>query len=316
MAAHTALGYLLAVGLAGAARASTSAAALLGLALWVVCLNGGTLALNSAFDRDEGDIAYLRQPAAAAAAAWPRSASGSCWLGRSPRWRCRRAYRRAYAICFVLSRAVLGPAVPAQGGGRRRLAHQHVGLRHPDAVCAGWAATGLPLGSGAGTRPARASARSSPRCIRSPSSISSRRTPAAATGPWPCARDPAEASTSRSPRPRWRRLRSVRLGGRARGWAPGAPGWRWGLLALALLAWAAVLVPWRRAAEPVSSHGTISAACTSRSAAWAVTDVAVLLRLGHLTPLAGPGAARYTSALPTFPETAWIPRRSCTATTT
>ena len=62
MAAHTAVGYLLAVGLAGAARGERLGPALLGLALWVVCLNGGTLALNSAFDRDEGDIAYLRRP--------------------------------------------------------------------------------------------------------------------------------------------------------------------------------------------------------------------------------------------------------------
>ncbi|HJU83681.1 MAG TPA: UbiA family prenyltransferase [Holophagaceae bacterium] len=30
--------------------------------LFVVALNGGTLALNSAFDKDEGDIGYLRQP--------------------------------------------------------------------------------------------------------------------------------------------------------------------------------------------------------------------------------------------------------------
>jgi len=29
---------------------------------WVVCLNGGTLAFNSAYDRDTADIAYLRQP--------------------------------------------------------------------------------------------------------------------------------------------------------------------------------------------------------------------------------------------------------------
>lgn len=29
---------------------------------WVVCLNGGTLAFNSAYDRDTTDIAYLRQP--------------------------------------------------------------------------------------------------------------------------------------------------------------------------------------------------------------------------------------------------------------
>jgi len=30
--------------------------------LWTICLNGGTLALNSAFDRDEGDIGYLDNP--------------------------------------------------------------------------------------------------------------------------------------------------------------------------------------------------------------------------------------------------------------
>jgi hypothetical protein len=29
---------------------------------WVVCLNGGTLAYNSAYDRDVQDIAYLRAP--------------------------------------------------------------------------------------------------------------------------------------------------------------------------------------------------------------------------------------------------------------
>ncbi|MCX9030126.1 MAG: hypothetical protein OIN86_18335 [Candidatus Methanoperedens sp.] len=29
---------------------------------WVVCLNGGTLAFNSAYDRDEKDIAYLVKP--------------------------------------------------------------------------------------------------------------------------------------------------------------------------------------------------------------------------------------------------------------
>ena len=64
VAAHTAVGYLLAVGLQGAARGDRLGPALLGITLWVVCLNGGTLALNSAFDRDEGDVAYLRQPPA------------------------------------------------------------------------------------------------------------------------------------------------------------------------------------------------------------------------------------------------------------
>lgn len=32
------------------------------LASWVVCLNGGTLALNSAYDRDTGPVGFLRKP--------------------------------------------------------------------------------------------------------------------------------------------------------------------------------------------------------------------------------------------------------------
>jgi 4-hydroxybenzoate polyprenyltransferase len=36
--------------------------ALLGCGLWAVCLNGGTLAFNSAMDRDEGDIGFLNNP--------------------------------------------------------------------------------------------------------------------------------------------------------------------------------------------------------------------------------------------------------------
>jgi 1,4-dihydroxy-2-naphthoate octaprenyltransferase len=36
--------------------------ALLGWLIFVALLNGGTLAINSAFDNDEGDIGYLRQP--------------------------------------------------------------------------------------------------------------------------------------------------------------------------------------------------------------------------------------------------------------
>jgi hypothetical protein len=62
VAGHAALGYLLAVGITGLRAGAHLPEALLGVALWVVCLNGGTLALNSAFDRDEGDIAYLRRP--------------------------------------------------------------------------------------------------------------------------------------------------------------------------------------------------------------------------------------------------------------
>src|SRR3954454_8986265 len=62
VAAHAAVGYLLAVGLHRATLGERLAAALLGIGLWVIGLNGGTLALNSAVDRDEGDVAYLHRP--------------------------------------------------------------------------------------------------------------------------------------------------------------------------------------------------------------------------------------------------------------
>ena len=62
MAAHTAFGYVLAVGWQGAGRGAWLHDALLPLVIWVVFLNGGTLAINSVFDRDEGDIGYLNAP--------------------------------------------------------------------------------------------------------------------------------------------------------------------------------------------------------------------------------------------------------------
>ena len=57
MTAHFLLGALLAVGLGLPPRT-----ALLGWVVYVVLLNGSTLAINSAFDQDEGDIGYLRRP--------------------------------------------------------------------------------------------------------------------------------------------------------------------------------------------------------------------------------------------------------------
>lgn len=61
MAGHTLLGYILAVGLP-AAGSREPGAALLALIIWVIFLNGGTLAINSVFDKDEGDIGYLNAP--------------------------------------------------------------------------------------------------------------------------------------------------------------------------------------------------------------------------------------------------------------
>ncbi len=57
MTAHFLLGALLAAGWALPWRAT-----LLGWFVFVVLLNGGTLAINSAYDQDEGDIGYLKAP--------------------------------------------------------------------------------------------------------------------------------------------------------------------------------------------------------------------------------------------------------------
>ena len=62
MAAHTAFGYVLAVGWQGAGSGERLADAVWALGIWVLFLNGGTLAINSVFDRDEGDIGYLNAP--------------------------------------------------------------------------------------------------------------------------------------------------------------------------------------------------------------------------------------------------------------
>jgi lycopene elongase/hydratase (dihydrobisanhydrobacterioruberin-forming) len=57
MTGHFLFGTLLAVGWPLPVKSS-----LMGWFIFVVLLNGGTLAINSAFDKDEGDIGYLRQP--------------------------------------------------------------------------------------------------------------------------------------------------------------------------------------------------------------------------------------------------------------
>lgn len=57
MTAHFLLGTLLASGWTLRARPT-----MLGWFVFVALLNGGTLAINSAFDKDEGDIGYLKAP--------------------------------------------------------------------------------------------------------------------------------------------------------------------------------------------------------------------------------------------------------------
>lgn len=102
MAAHTAVGYLLAVGWSGLWRGDHLAALLLGLVVWVVLLNGGTLAINSAFDRDEGDIGYLASPPPV-----PHGlgvfALALMVLGQGLAFLLPPLFVKAYAACFVMS---------------------------------------------------------------------------------------------------------------------------------------------------------------------------------------------------------------------
>jgi lycopene elongase/hydratase (dihydrobisanhydrobacterioruberin-forming) len=57
MTGHFLLGTLIATGFQTPVKA-----ALAGWFIFVLLMNGGTLAINSAFDQDEGDVGYLRQP--------------------------------------------------------------------------------------------------------------------------------------------------------------------------------------------------------------------------------------------------------------
>jgi len=59
---HFLTGTALSIGVVGLAGTPHRGAIILGTIAFVIGLNGGTLALNSAFDRDTGDVAYLRRP--------------------------------------------------------------------------------------------------------------------------------------------------------------------------------------------------------------------------------------------------------------
>jgi len=148
MAGHTLLGYVLAVGVRGAWNGEHIGAALRALVIWVVFLNGGTLAINSVFDKDEGDIGYLNAPPPL-----PRYllhfsvallVSGQLLAFTLP-----AGFQIAYAICFVLS--ILYSVPPfrfkAVAGVDWVINMWGFGSLTPYAA---WAATGRPLDVGHG----------------------------------------------------------------------------------------------------------------------------------------------------------------------
>ena len=144
MAAHTAVGFMLAVGILDPFGHEWRGRFLAALALWVVCLNGGTLAINSAFDRDSGDIGYLDAP--------PPVPRGLLWfglglmvLGQLGALLLPVGFAVAYAACFALS--VLYSIPPfrfkAVAGVDWIINMIGFGTLTP---YAGWAATGVPVG--------------------------------------------------------------------------------------------------------------------------------------------------------------------------
>ncbi len=148
MAGHTLLGYVLAVGMQGAGSGEQLGAALRALVIWVVFLNGGTLAINSVFDRDEGDIGYLNAPPPL-----PRYLLQFSVVllvaGQLLAFTLPRGFQIAYAICFVLS--ILYSVPPfrfkAVAGVDWVINMWGFGTLTPYAA---WAATGRPLDTGHG----------------------------------------------------------------------------------------------------------------------------------------------------------------------
>jgi 4-hydroxybenzoate polyprenyltransferase len=274
MAAHTTLGYLLSVGIAGAAGEHLGRA-LSGLLLWVVCLNGGTLALNSAFDRDEGDIAYLRDPPPP-----PRRLAlfslGLMTAGQAAALALPPLFGTLYGLCFLLSVLYSVPPfrLKAVAGVDWLINMVGFGTLTP---LAGWATTGRPLSPVEaivflGFCPLFAAlypltqlyqmeedGRRGDRTLAL--MLGTRRSLDVALG----------ATMAAFVLFAWAGMRS--------GWPTGAAGWRWSLLLIALLVWGAVLVPWRRKAEWLQPRDHQHRMYLALGA-WAVTDLVVLLAWG------------------------------------
>src|SRR2546421_472236 len=245
MAGHTLVGYVLAAGFSGLVRGARVWQAIGALVVWVVFLNGGTLAINSVFDKDEGDIGYLNAPPPLPrhllALSVALLAGGQLLAFALP-----VAFRIDYAICLVLSSLYSVPPFrfKAVAGVDWVINMWGFGTLTPFAA---WAATGRPLDAGLafvllGFCPLFA-------------------------GLYPL----TQLYQMEEDRRRGDRTLALLLGLRASlgvaiactalafalfGWAAVVLGVRAWLLVVPLVAWVAVLVPWyrRREALPAPAH--------------------------------------------------------------
>ena len=143
MVAHTGLGFLLAQGIAPTLHGQRLGILVLVLISWVVCLNGGTLGLNSAFDRDEGDVGYLDAPPPP-----PRHLAAFSILlmvgGGLIALRLPRGFQLAYLACVIMSLVYSVPPVRLKAVAGADWVINMIGFGTLTPY-AGWAATGLPV---------------------------------------------------------------------------------------------------------------------------------------------------------------------------
>ncbi len=275
LAGHTALGYILAVGITGLRTGAHLSEALLGIALWVVCLNGGTLALNSAFDRDEGDIAYLRRPPPP-----PRGLAvaslGLMLAGQGAAVLLPPAYQVAYATCVLLSVLYSVPPMrlKAVAGADWIINMVGFGTLTP---YAGWAATGVPLDPARGLAliafcPLFAALYPLTQIYQlEEDTRRGDRTLATVLG--------VSGSLHAATAALVVAFALFAGAGVAAGWGLGPRAWHWPVLVLALTSWLAVLLPWRRDAGRLDAPGHQRGMYRALGA-WAVTDFAVLVAFG------------------------------------
>jgi 4-hydroxybenzoate polyprenyltransferase len=143
MVAHTSIGFIIAIGVRAFVRGDRLGAYLIMMLSWVGCLNAGTLALNSAFDHDEGDIGYLDAPPPI-----PRHLAlvsvVLMAIGQLLALGVGVGFAIAYAICFAMSIAYSVPPMrlKAVAGADWAINIIGVGVLTP---FAGWSASGFAL---------------------------------------------------------------------------------------------------------------------------------------------------------------------------
>lgn len=268
MAAHTALGFILAVGLRPALAGARLGTGLWALLLWVVPLNGGTLAINSVFDKDEGDIGYLAAPPAPP----PHLLRFSLALlvgGQVLAFTLPSGFTLVYAICLAMSLAYSVPPLrlKAVGGVDWLINMWGFGTFTP---YAGWAATGRLLDTAHGL------------VLLGFCPLFAALYPL--TQLYQLEEDRRRGDRTLALILGMKRSLAIAIGATALAFVlfAAAAGlrfarvWQWSALGIALAAWMRVLVPWYRrheAMRPADHQRGMYAAL----AAWAVTDVAVLL---------------------------------------